>query len=121
MVKKKEKSNSLKIVILILGIGFVSFMFGLAFGSGEVVEVEKEVIKEVEVEKEVIVEVEKIVQDTEEIEKHKVVACAFANMYSPMLAVVEDYANYWGVADILTDDMYYLESEAEKYLVQYCK
>jgi len=91
-------------------------------GDTQIKEVIKEVPVEKVVEKEVVKEVVKDNPDTlARLEKHRKVACAYANIYPPMYEVMVAYASDWGLSDMITSDVKQRNSDAKTYVSKYCK
>jgi hypothetical protein len=75
----------------------------------------KVVTKEVEV-----IEYQDNPETLEQLEFHKTTACSYTSMYGPLFDITLDYADIFGLGEMVTDDMYNLNSYATEYQALYC-
>lgn len=129
MLKTAIKKISTGALLLIVGSFFFVLGLGIGLSDNETIEIEKEVVKEVVKEVPVVttkeIEVEKVVykdsQETlDQLKSHNQIACSYASVYPSMFDIMKAYASDWGLSDMVTSDMYNLESIANEYVAEYC-
>jgi hypothetical protein len=125
MLKTAIKKISTGALLLIVGSFFFVLGLGIGLSDNEAIEIEKEVVKEVPVVTTKEIEVEKVVykdsQETlDQLKSHNQIACSYASVYPSMFDIMKAYASDWGLSDMVTSDMYNLESIANEYVAEYC-
>jgi hypothetical protein len=90
-------------------------------GNTEVVEVQAECPVCPQNEKEVVEVYKDNPATLEQLQAHKKVACAYTAMYPVMMDMVEIVVEDYGLWDMMTQDLYNLNTMSKEYQAEHCK